>query len=65
MPLRPLNRTVMYKDAHILARLVKEGGLEDQFGHQAVFNLQCDVEPIIRGLYEKATKKTPGRSGTV
>jgi hypothetical protein len=49
----------MYKDAHILARLVKEGGLEDQFGHQAVFNLQCDVEPIIRGLYEKATKKTP------
>jgi hypothetical protein len=49
----------MYKDAHILARLVKDGGLEDQFGHQAVFNLQCDVEPIIRGMYEKATKKTP------
>ena len=49
----------MYKDAHIVARLVTEGGLEEQFGHQAVYNLQCDVEPIIRGVYDKADNKTP------
>ena len=44
---------------HIVARLVTEGGLEEQFGHQAVYNLQCDVEPIIRGVYDKADNKTP------
>ena len=49
----------MYRDAHILARLVREGGLEEQFGTQAVYNLQCDVEPVIRGAYEKTENQTP------
>ena len=49
----------MYRDAHLVSRMVREGGLEEQFGSKAVYNLQCDVEPMIRATYERAEKKIP------
>ena len=49
----------MYKDAHLISNMVQDGGLEEQFGSQAVYNLQCDVEPVIRGVHDSSENKTP------